>query len=808
MDGPPEPGEELSPAGFRERIEAEIGRLPQIDVSFRRLLSLTTSSGVSPQRSRRTLVHTIDADRLLRKWILQWAGRQSSGARIPKPKISRIVEFMGEESTRISALVQCAWRFFAVRMAADAGEKGSWFHCFWEHSVAVGLAAKWIAERRPGAQGVDAAFACGLLHDMGKAALFACFPKSYARVADRVTRNREAYCDVENEVFGMDHAAVGRWLAVRWRLPRSIEECIAAHHLPADALPGSLMHPELVRTVALADAFVRIAGMGLGHYGPRVRLDERAAQLGLERTALDSLEYFLRTETAHMTASECFEPTHEPSAFLPLLASLNNENVRLRQSARRICQHLSERQRVIEKTCRFLKDVHEGSTLGEICKHAAGIMVELAHHRRSTAVGVSVAVYGRGGTAAHLGWAISQPGEPDGSKADRIEPETVDAGHVLALLRSLPPFDQNAPARFIPAPREVAEFLRRQGLAFAPIPLRAKTMFARRGEHAPPDYQDDLLCGDIPWLFWVWEGPESYAAILLLTDARDSLRIRRLNRCPEELAALRAALRAAFSAATRERETQRETDELTTKLRKAGEEQGKEVQRRALALTAETAAGAAHELNNPLAVIAGRAQMEAARSTNPESTRSLQIISEQALRASRIIDELLRFAKPEAPNPVSVGVRELLDQAKNRWTQTCQGHEIELKTNLDDESLVVRADKVQLSEILDALIENALQASTAGQGRIEIGSHSRRGDAKVQILVRDNGVGIEPSVLERAPAPFFSHRPAGRGRGLGLSTACRLTEVNGGKLWIDSTPGVGTTVTLVFDAEIPHELQG
>jgi signal transduction histidine kinase len=66
----------------------------------------------------------------------------------------------------------------------------------------------------------------------------------------------------------------------------------------------------------------------------------------------------------------------------------------------------------------------------------------------------------------------------------------------------------------------------------------------------------------------------------------------------------------------------------------------------------------------------------------------------------------------------------------------------------------------------------------------------------VRIEVQDNGAGMSPEVAERAIDPFFSHRSAGRGRGLGLSRAYRLASINGGQLWIDSTPQVGTTVTI------------
>ena len=86
---------------------------------------------------------------------------------------------------------------------------------------------------------------------------------------------------------------------------------------------------------------------------------------------------------------------------------------------------------------------------------------------------------------------------------------------------------------------------------------------------------------------------------------------------------------------------------------------------------------------------------------------------------------------------------------------------------------------------------------------LQINSPSRASDETVRIVVVDNGVGMEPEVLEHALDPFFSHRPAGRGRGLGLSQAYRLAEINGGRLALKSTPHVGTTVTLALPARAP-----
>jgi signal transduction histidine kinase len=68
------------------------------------------------------------------------------------------------------------------------------------------------------------------------------------------------------------------------------------------------------------------------------------------------------------------------------------------------------------------------------------------------------------------------------------------------------------------------------------------------------------------------------------------------------------------------------------------------------------------------------------------------------------------------------------------------------------------------------------------------------------VSVEDNGCGMSPDVLDHCLDPFFSHRPAGRGRGLGLSRAHSLAVANGGRLWLESTPGAGTTAFVELPA--------
>jgi signal transduction histidine kinase len=213
-------------------------------------------------------------------------------------------------------------------------------------------------------------------------------------------------------------------------------------------------------------------------------------------------------------------------------------------------------------------------------------------------------------------------------------------------------------------------------------------------------------------------------------------------------------------------------------------------------MISEMAAGAAHELHNPLAVISGRAQMELSRAEDEGQANALRIIVEQTQRASQIVMDLMSFAKPDAPKPLVQRLLDVLQPLAQQWREEATLRSDQLIVNVGDDAVTVAADPLHLRLILDAVVANAVEACPKETARIEINSPSRASDEKIRIVVADNGVGMPRYVRDHAVDPFFSSRPAGRGRGLGLSRAYRLVEINNGRLSIESEVHRGTRVTI------------
>jgi signal transduction histidine kinase len=221
----------------------------------------------------------------------------------------------------------------------------------------------------------------------------------------------------------------------------------------------------------------------------------------------------------------------------------------------------------------------------------------------------------------------------------------------------------------------------------------------------------------------------------------------------------------------------------------------KRLEQEKLSAVKELAYGASHEINNPLANIATRAQLLLRDEEHPERRRMLASIHAQAMRAHEMIADLMLFARPPAVVRSGVDLNALVGQAVEPWRARAaqQSTEIEFRPAL--EAAVAEADGTQLAVAIDALVRNALEALGLG-GRVDLAVHRSEDAPAWEIVVRDNGPGMSAEVRRHAFDPFFSGREAGRGLGFGLSKCWRILQEHGGEVLLDSTPGAGTRVTL------------
>ncbi|MVN86352.1 GAF domain-containing protein [Deinococcus sp. HMF7620] len=204
---------------------------------------------------------------------------------------------------------------------------------------------------------------------------------------------------------------------------------------------------------------------------------------------------------------------------------------------------------------------------------------------------------------------------------------------------------------------------------------------------------------------------------------------------------------------------------------------------------------ASHDLQEPLRTVSSFAEllMKQVPSENAKAARYMQYVQEGTERMRRLLEELLVFSRimTQGTEPQPVSAWKVATQVLHDLGAQVERTQAQVTV---DELPVVRADETQLRQLLQNLISNALKF--AAPGRLPRVSVTAQVDGPVaQFSVRDNGIGIEAKYFERIFTIFqrLNRREDYEGTGMGLSIARRIVERHGGQIWVDSTPGEGTT---------------
>ena len=238
--------------------------------------------------------------------------------------------------------------------------------------------------------------------------------------------------------------------------------------------------------------------------------------------------------------------------------------------------------------------------------------------------------------------------------------------------------------------------------------------------------------------------------------------------------------------------------------RKLAEERAKELQRelylsRRLASIGQLAAGVAHEINNPLTGILGFSQRLLRKSTDEELSRGLEIIHNEALRAAKVVENLLTFARRREPKKEYSDINDTLRKTVELRAYELKTSNIEVVTDLHPGLPRTIADSRQIEEVFLNIIVNTEQAMTEAhyEGKLTIKTQQIKDYIKVSFT--DNGPGIAPENLDKVFDPFFTTRGERNGTGLGLSICHGIVAEHGGKIYVRSKPGKGAT----FVVELP-----
>ncbi len=338
-----------------------------------------------------------------------------------------------------------------------------------------------------------------------------------------------------------------------------------------------------------------------------------------------------------------------------------------------------------------------------------------------------------------------------------------------------------------------------------------------------PDMLGDQLCRVIKA-----RAPATFLPVLMLT-ARSTVadRIAGLDAGADDyvtkpfhndelLARARALLRiraAEIAQAETLVELEQQHKELKTAYEQLRSTQAQLVQTSKLAALGELVAGVAHELNNPLAIVLGNAEL-LANLDNEDDRRSVQQIIDATQRSRRVLQSLVTFARHDKVEADWHNPRDLLERVLDLKRSRFETGEIELDVQYEADLPMIWVDASQIQQVLLNVLINAEQA-LAGRARPRIVVRIYRSSAPVeqpavlpdlinnhraasgeQIIVfdiADNGPGLDPQVIDRLFEPFVTTRPVGQGTGMGLAISYAIISQHGGTIKVASAPKQGAT---------------
>jgi putative nucleotidyltransferase with HDIG domain len=762
-----------------ELVLQQLDALPTLPSVVVRLLSLTQSNESKIQE----VVQLLSADQSLTGKLLSLAGSASLGVRVPVTSVQQAVVLLGFETVRNLALSVKVFETFQGPKgeSADAPFKREEF---WKHSLAVATAAEMLASRAKPKLNAGDAFVCGLLHDIGKVAFDTAMPKSFARIVETAALTRGDIADIERRLVGVDHALAGKRLAEAWNLPQVITQTIWMHGAPPAPAPmassggapgGGLKHIGMVLLIGLADMLVRRQHIGFsGNYLFPYDIEQYTRPLGLAAEDVDAVTAQLAEALEARARAIGLYDVESRQVYLEAIANANAELGRLNDQLRVQNRKLTTRSNCFEMMTRFYQRIVPAASPAQLLTEIGSVAHPFLEATKLVLFSQDPdqsAVEGAGELKGSGEVLLFDPAKGGGAAHDSFLMQMPAYGGDQRVGRANQNFTRPASPQADWLLERVRGFLGTNQCWFMP-----------------------LLCGHEPVGGILWAAKEGTAGTPgSLAGVSDMIMVSQ---------SWGMTLRAAQ---LREQQTVL-TESLAAANRELGTMQQQRVREKSLANLGEMAAGAAHEMNNPLMVISGRAQLLAAKIGDTGMKGEASLIAQQADRLSQIITDMMEFAKPLTPKMAAMDVGPMVDDAVKIATERAGAAAVKVRIEAAPALPQVHGDGKQLRNALAEIILNAMQATRAegDAARQAQDVHVQASfdplDARVIIQVTDRGIGMTQDVAKNAFAPFFSAKAAGRNRGMGLAKALRWVENHGGTIRLDSAMGQGTTAVLILPA--------
>ncbi len=737
----------------------------QVELVIHRLSSLSTLPCVAvrflshlSQSRLSDLAETIESDPALAAAILSLVNKEGLSCPDESFSVRRAIDKLPAHAVRQALLS------VKIYPAFGRDERRVLFRKqLVEHSLAVACCAEDIAAVLSPQMDSQLAYSAGLLHDIGKLALDETMPRSFAGIVEQAQSQQACSRTLEQKHLGLDHTILGKRLAAKWRLPSQIVLAIWLHHSDVNLISQSMPEAKIAQVVQLADLIARQCGIGQsGSFDMPDSADKIAQLLAINPEQLEQIRRGLEEKVAQKSDSLGLDSPVTAddycSAVHAAAAQLAQKQSELALENRRLQTALSH----FDFTKEFLQSLNSNDEPIDIAENFA------VRWQKFYQTGL-VCLY------------LAAPTDSQYLKAVVVE----SPSQTKAVILKAP---ADAPA--IP-PCLLSQTAK--GVTNSFTILNAQ------------DYADWLFEQlDVKFdlghtkLLPLLSGNKAIGAIVF--ELHYPAETEQLDEKFKTIASIAGAvLDLALASAGWQRFAEQFAQSLTAPadIQPPPRPLEGSIAGAADAL-AEMAGGAAHELNNPLSVISGRAQMLAQGETDPGKEQILRQIQKNAGQISAIIDDLFVFASPPTPRPTWTAHRQILDEAIQLASQKTGVEHIDARIEVIGDIKNIFADSAQVASAIANVICNSVDSYADSAGLVKITASADPSGSFVKLTITDLGCGMDSQTLQKATYPFFSNQPAGRKRGMGLAHAARLIQLNGGSLSITSTPGSGTTVTILL----------
>ncbi|HEY4330548.1 MAG TPA: HDOD domain-containing protein, partial [Phycisphaerae bacterium] len=761
-----------------------------------RILALTHSN----ESKIHEVVQLISADQSLTAKLLSLAGSASSGIRVPITGVQQAVVLLGFETVRNLALSVKVFETFQHApedpgpLTPGLSDVPVFFKReeFWKHSLAVATAAEMLAAKTKPKLNPGDAFVCGLMHDIGKVAFDTVMPKSFARVVEMATLTRGDIADLERRVIGIDHSLAGKRLAEAWNLPQMITQTIWLHGAATGGLKTTgLVNMGMVLLVGLADLLVRRQHIGFsGNFLFPYDVDQYARQLGLSIEEINDVTQELAAALETRARAIGLYDVESRQVYLESIANANAELGRLNQQYRVQNRQLTMRSNCFELLTRFYQRIVPAASPAQLLTEIGQVAHPFFESHRLVLFSQDPDQNGlTGGNGATGGIGEVLLFDPSQTVHDSFLMHMPVYGGDQRVGRANQNFTR-------PASPQVDWLLER---------VRGFLAAGAAGGGAPSAqcWFMPLLCGNEPVGGIAWLAKDASTAANGGPAGGNSLA------GISDMVLVSQSWGMTLRTAQLREQQMSLTESLAAANRELGTMQQQRVREKSLASLGEMAAGAAHEMNNPLTVISGKAQLLAGKMVDSGIKSDFSMIAQQCDRLSQIITDMMDFAKPVSPRMGALMISTLVDDAvkaaQERAGGAAAGHVlVRVRIQAMENLPAARGDARQIKGALMEVILNAMQAVRALEGEardrdeVLVSIKYNAFDQQIILQVQDRGVGMGQETLRNAFAPFFSAKSAGRNRGMGLAKALRWMENHGGTIRLDSALGSGTTAVVIL----------